>query len=362
MKKCNRLPVLIIMCIAFFTATAQITVVASGLSGPYGLAFDQTTNRLYVSQSADALNYKVSYIILNTTEPQIVDLLSTNIIKPTRLKISNDSYLYVVESDPNMGKISRANISGTDTPQITPYITGGLVTPMGLDLKNGNLYIGDFGNYAIKKLTPQGSSFQTTLLRNDLASDLIIDGNIYYYSNPYYGVFSNSITNPSPVSTQITTGISNPSSLLLNGDWLFISDSQNGSVYRVNLYTGSSSAQLLITGLNQPQSMVVYNNELYIAESGANRIVKFDLNSLNTKKFESNLIVTISPNPANDKLNIQTESDIKDISVYDILGKKVSINLISVNQIDLTRLLNGLYFIKITAENNAVFLTKFIKN
>lgn len=363
MKKNIYIKVLGSFVLIFYTnlINSQITEVVSGLSSPYGLTVDNI-GKLYIAESGTVNGNRISYVLLNNPIPLAkTDLFTTNLITPTRLKLYND-YLYVTESNSNFGEVSRAYLGGTTQPQMQSYFSTGLVTPIGIDIKDGNLYIGDYGNYAIKKINTSTFPFQVSLLTNNLATDIVIDGDLFYYSNPDYGnVLSHSINNSSPTSIDIVSGITHPSSLLLNNGTLYISDSTEGKIYRINPYGNSTIPELVLTGLNGPQEMVVYNNEMYIAESNANRIVKINLNLLRNLNFENTISIIISPNPAQNILNIQTQETIKEVSIYDILGKKVAVNQISNNSIDISKLSKGVYLIKIIGENNKTFKSKFMK-
>ena len=71
--------------------------------------------------------------------------------------------------------------------------------------------------------------------------------------------------------------------------------------------------------------------------------------------------VLISPNPVQNILNIQTLETIIEVSIYELLGKKVIVNQLSSNSIDVSGLPKGMYFIKVTGENGKIFISKFIK-
>lgn len=82
---------------------------------------------------------------------------------------------------------------------------------------------------------------------------------------------------------------------------------------------------------------------------------------LNIDEIEKPLEIVIFPNPIQDILNIQTNEIITEASVYDMVGKKMIVNQISINSIDVSNLSQGIYIIKIVGENDKTFSTKFIK-
>ncbi len=67
----------------------------------------------------------------------------------------------------------------------------------------------------------------------------------------------------------------------------------------------------------------------------------------------------IYPNPASDMINIQTNSNISNVAIYNISGKKV----LQANRTDIniSRLSQGMYILKITSDNGAQITKRFIK-
>lgn len=80
---------------------------------------------------------------------------------------------------------------------------------------------------------------------------------------------------------------------------------------------------------------------------------------LSTQSYQESKI-SLSPNPTNSILNIQTNETIRSVSVTDILGRTTKINNFSNNKIDVSNLSNGVYIIEVATENR-VFKNKFIK-
>ena len=72
---------------------------------------------------------------------------------------------------------------------------------------------------------------------------------------------------------------------------------------------------------------------------------------------------TMYPNPVNDILNIISVNDINEIKIFDMTGKNVyARNEIANNQINVSSLNPGIYFIKIKDINNSISTKKLIKN
>ncbi|ANW96608.1 hypothetical protein AXE80_10110 [Wenyingzhuangia fucanilytica] len=84
--------------------------------------------------------------------------------------------------------------------------------------------------------------------------------------------------------------------------------------------------------------------------------------TLSTKNNNvSDFEFSISPNPTNDILNINTQEDLNSIEIYDLLGKKVLTANKSSKQINVSALNSSMYIIKLTS-NNGVSIKRFIKS
>ena len=68
--------------------------------------------------------------------------------------------------------------------------------------------------------------------------------------------------------------------------------------------------------------------------------------------------MTIYPNPANDKVHIETEVEIKEIVVYDVYGRIQNLRNSETQQlsntVDVADLNSGIYFVKVVTENGNV--------
>lgn len=84
--------------------------------------------------------------------------------------------------------------------------------------------------------------------------------------------------------------------------------------------------------------------------------------TLENPEFETSNEIKIYPNPVNRILNIKSNETIKEFFVYDVLGKKVIVDHVSSNSIDVSNLAQGIYIIKVISENNEDYFAKFIKD
>lgn len=82
--------------------------------------------------------------------------------------------------------------------------------------------------------------------------------------------------------------------------------------------------------------------------------------NLSTNPVDSVNGISIYPNPSEGLVTVRSlDSDTKQIKLYSILGKEL---MTSQNEaIDLSGLTNGIYFVKVTLDNNKIYTTKLIK-
>ena len=108
------------------------------------------------------------------------------------------------------------------------------------------------------------------------------------------------------------------------------------------------------------------NNRAYIVTKNtllpSDRGIYYVTETLGVENPSTENPIAIYPNPAQNIINIQTQENIIEAAVYDVLGKKVTVNQLSGNSLDVSNLAQGLYIIKITGESNKTFSSKFIKN
>jgi len=81
---------------------------------------------------------------------------------------------------------------------------------------------------------------------------------------------------------------------------------------------------------------------------------------LSTNGFDKSK-VTIYPNPVKDYLNIQSENEITEITIFDVTGKVVYSQKAVTEQVNIEKLGLGMYILKLTS-NNQTYSYKLIKN
>ncbi|WP_394758552.1 T9SS type A sorting domain-containing protein [Flavobacterium sp.] len=86
----------------------------------------------------------------------------------------------------------------------------------------------------------------------------------------------------------------------------------------------------------------------------------YNNNTLASSDFShNNLTVKVYPNPVRDILNIETETEIKSVEIYNLQGQKVKTALSK--QVNVSDLASGIYMVRMQDENNAIETKRIVK-
>ena len=130
--------------------------------------------------------------------------------------------------------------------------------------------------------------------------------------------------------------------------------------------TDPEGSQGFVTFKVKPLPSIVLND---VVENTANIFFDFNeaivtntvyttfVDELNVADFET-LNIVAYPNPANDMLNIQAEGNISSIEIVNVLGQTIltSKGGSTKQQLDISSLSAGNYFVKVTVDNNSIVL------
>lgn len=91
---------------------------------------------------------------------------------------------------------------------------------------------------------------------------------------------------------------------------------------------------------------------------------EFSWHSVGLGELLGTTVLNIYPNPSKGVFNVETTSNsttIISLSVYNLLGEQLLFSITNLNEINLTKLSNGFYYLKIEIENNMYIIKKLLK-
>jgi len=144
----------------------------------------------------------------------------------------------------------------------------------------------------------------------------------------------------------------------INNSYFTVEKSKDGKVFEI-LGTvegaGNSSVQLSYNMLDSKPHLVTYYRLKQTDYDGKYKYSK--IISVSNSGVED---LKLYPNPVKDKLTISSKKNIQKIEVLDISGKKVRLEKVTDNVIDISTLSKGIYIARVTFQSTVV-LEKFIK-
>ncbi len=314
------------------TPTGAVSVFASGLNTPNGLAFDSNEN-LFVVNSAPAGEIKKFDINGNLLEIFMVGSSPSGIIKDR----NSDDMIFTRGLNNSLHRLSPDG-TVTDIFQGAP-----LNFPIGLAYDDsGNLYVGNFAGREIYKVVSSTLEFVATVPDGGSSSDPFL-GYITFANGSLWGTvyLSHKIYKINPNAIDDTT--------------LFA-----GS------FSGNTDGSIDIATFRNPNG-IVFNaseNALYISEFNATGNIRkisdapLSVDDVNNSSIDLN----ISPNPSNSIIKISSTSKLLassnqfDVFIFDITGKIIYSNIVqdsTINNftIDISNYDSGVYFLKIITDN-----------
>jgi hypothetical protein len=201
---------------------------------------------------------------------------------------------------------------------------------------NGTAFSGDASNVTIKKTVAEGGGAMTLKIKTD-----------QYASETSYKIFgpNNNVVQQSSSFTNSTVN-----------EFAF-APSETGC-YRVQVKDsygdGISGGYIRLYDAN---NVMLFNISGTSFASEVNAMVYVGTVDINEASMENTLIF---PNPATDFINIQGNSTIQQVEVFNLEGQRVAVETGNVNRISVSGLATGMYILKVTA-NDGVHTYKVSK-
>ncbi|VXC42625.1 conserved hypothetical protein [Flavobacterium sp. 9AF] len=222
---------------------------------------------------------------------------------------------------------------------------------------NGDLYVGQYAAAKIVKVN----------LLNNTTSDVIVgykpnfftvfEGRLYFTSNYTNKLYKLDVSNGQ--LDIVLNNLNYASGIAMNNELFFMCESSSSTItfYTRPGFQYVSSVQLPAN--SWPNGVIIIGNELFFVQTISGKISKMPINNLlhNDNFIIDNPKIKIYPNPSSDIIKIESVYQFEKYNIYDIQGKLVENNKLTNNEINISSLTNGEYFLQLDKTSQ-----KFIKN
>ncbi len=247
---------------------------------------------------------------------------------------------------------------------------------------NGDLYVTDMANHRIQKFTKNAV---TPTCNDNLGGGLepsfvtfkingtTFDHNTYSEPTEYYHAYPQTTTLNAGQDYEIYTFTSSEAVI---GIWMDYNQnnifeeteytelvnnmlSQNTTSFTVSTTSNTGLVKMRVRSRAYGSS-IGSSNACTTFGSGETRDYIFTVN--NTLGIDDNTVNTkikVYPNPTSDYINIETTSEIKDVSVYNMMGQLV-LKAVS-KKVDTSKLSNGTFILEVTSNNGEKSVSKIVK-
>lgn len=291
----------------------------------------------------------------SSTTGEYIEDFATGIGGPTRMKIGEDSLLYVLQWSGN-GKVWRYQLDGTFVDE---YTTVGVTQSIGLDWDtNGNLYVSSYSGDNVRKFDQNGNDMGLFVTTNLLGpTNIWFDTNGDLLVSDYNGTAVKRFDPNGNYLNNFITGLSNSEGVdfFPNGDILI----GNGATSSVKLF--DSAGNYIEDFIPSGSGGLMTPNAVVIRDISAVSVP--DESSASNFEF---ILKQNYPNPFNPttKINFSVpavtlsgaEGSLVTLKVYNVLGKEIAT---LVNEelparehevtFDATGLQSGVYFYQLKA-------------
>ena len=249
-------------------STGVVTDIATGLSGPRGIALDEFN--IYVADTGNNTIKKISKF-----DGSIRDIGTlANLKSPHNIVIrpSSTGRMYVADTGNN--RIVEMTIIGA---QPTTFATG-FRSPQGIALaQDGTVYVADTGNNRLSKVVGNVVTIVLPRLNSPSGVDVDSSGNVYVTDTG-----NNQIKKISFLEGLVTTirnEFNQPRGLAVDSlGNMYVADTENNRISKIEV------PQPIISGYNSPYGVAIdLAGNVYVADTGNSRIKKIDINGIITE-------------------------------------------------------------------------------
>jgi len=245
-----------------FTPAGTTSTFASGLNGPYGLAFDGSSNLFEADFSSGAI-FKFTP---DGTESTFTSGLNT----PIGLAFDSSGNLFVADQFSNT--IFKFTPAGTKST-----FASGLSGPVGLAFdSSGNLFEADFSSGTILKFTPAGTkSTFASGLSGPVGLAFDSSGNLFEADYNSATIFK---FTPAGTKSTFASGLNNPAGLAFDSSGnLFEADQGSGTIF---MFTPAGTKSTFASGLSGPSGLAFMKSTAYLTNISTRALVQTGNNVL----------------------------------------------------------------------------------
>jgi hypothetical protein len=238
-----------------FTADGATSTFASGLSGPYGLAFDSSGNLFQADYNSGT--------IFKFTPDGTKSTFASGLNTPVGLALDSSGNLFVADQFSNT--IFKFTPAGTKST-----FASGLSGPVGLAFdSSGNLFEADFSSGAIFKFTPAGTkSTFASGLSGPVGLAFDSSGNLFEADQGSDTIF---MFTPAGTKSSFASGLSGPSGLAFRNSTAYLANIST----RLRVGTGNNVliGGFIISG-TAPKKIVIRALGPTLASSGVSGVLQ----------------------------------------------------------------------------------------
>jgi sugar lactone lactonase YvrE len=239
-----------------FTPAGTGGTFASGLNGPFGLAFDGSGNLFEADYNSGT--------ILKFTPGGTQSSFASGLSGPIGLAFDESGNLF--EADQFSGTIFKFTPAGAKST-----FASGLGGPVGLAFDNsGNLFEADFGSGTIFKFTPDGTkSTFASGLGGPVGLAFDSSGNLFEADYNSGTIFK---FTPDGTKSTFASGLSNPTGLAFDSSGnLFEADQGSGTIFK---FTPDGTKSTFASGLSAPSGLAFRKSTAYLINISTRALVQ----------------------------------------------------------------------------------------
>ena len=323
--------------------TFSIEDYITGLITPRGLAFDKD-QMLYIAE------YNTGKIYKATDVETITEYASTG-FNNNGIALDELGILYVAENF--LSRILSFNTNGQESTYLSS--SDGINSPWDLEYDySGNLYISNFSSGSILKVTPEGDiTTHASGLFSPEGMSFDSSGNLYVADR------NDAKLQKIAPNGSVTTVLSGSNyigirAVAVDGaDFVYLHQQVgfgSSATEKIIKYNPNDGAVIDIVGGLDDVNYLKFNNagDLFISQDDRVSVIR-GVGEPNTLSVGEVVLdktsIQFYPNPVKDRI-VFTKSP-SEIIIYDISGKAVFESKNSLNEYDLSELINGIYFVKV---------------